>query len=118
MQYPFRFVRLTLMHLSIPTLEDFSKELAVMSVMSANDPKHTSKFIERYFAEKNINWWKTPVDFPNPKLYLHKVMPKVVDSVLLSLLQILVCYYAWQRKLCSLLHEPLQKLFDFLYFKF
>ena len=27
-----------------------------------NDPKHTSKFIERYFAEKNINWWKTPAE--------------------------------------------------------
>ena len=30
-----------------------------------NDPKHTSKFIERYFAEKNINWWKTSAESPD-----------------------------------------------------
>ena len=30
-----------------------------------NDPKHISKFIGKYFAEKSINWLMTPADFPD-----------------------------------------------------
>ena len=30
-----------------------------------NDPKHSSKHIERFFAEKQINWWYTPPESPD-----------------------------------------------------
>ena len=52
-----------------------------------NDPKHTSRYAQRYYEEKDINWWKTPASSPdlNPienvwgamKLYLRdQVKPK------------------------------------------
>ena len=30
-----------------------------------NDPKHTSRWAQNYFQEKNINWWKTPASSPD-----------------------------------------------------
>ena len=30
-----------------------------------NDPKHTSRWSQNYFQEKNINWWKTPASSPD-----------------------------------------------------
>lgn len=30
-----------------------------------NDPKHKSKFIEKYFTKNKINWWKTPAESPD-----------------------------------------------------
>lgn len=30
-----------------------------------NDPKHSSKHIERFLAEKQINWWYTPPESPD-----------------------------------------------------
>ena len=30
-----------------------------------NDPKHKSKFIEKYFLKNRVNWWKTPPKYPN-----------------------------------------------------
>lgn len=30
-----------------------------------NDPKHRSKYIERYFVNNGINWWKTPAESPD-----------------------------------------------------
>jgi len=30
-----------------------------------NDPKHTSKYIGRFFAAEKINWWKTPAESPD-----------------------------------------------------
>ena len=30
-----------------------------------NDPKHSSKFIEKFLEEKNINWWYTPPESPD-----------------------------------------------------
>ena len=30
-----------------------------------NDPKHTSKFAQGYFKQKNINWWQTPPESPD-----------------------------------------------------
>ena len=52
-----------------------------------NDPKHTSRYAQRYYEEKDINWWKIPASSPdlNPienvwgamKLYLQdQVKPK------------------------------------------
>ena len=33
-----------------------------------NDPKHTSRYIRGYFEEKDINWFKSPVESPNVNL--------------------------------------------------
>ena len=30
-----------------------------------NDPKHTSRWAQDYFGDKNINWWKTPASSPD-----------------------------------------------------
>lgn len=30
-----------------------------------NDPKHCSKHIERYFINKEINWWRIPAESPD-----------------------------------------------------
>ena len=30
-----------------------------------NDPKHSSKFIEDYLEERNINWWYSPPESPD-----------------------------------------------------
>ena len=30
-----------------------------------NDPKHSSQYIEDFFAHKNINWWPTPPESPD-----------------------------------------------------
>lgn len=30
-----------------------------------NDPKHTSKYISRFFEEQGINWWPTPPESPD-----------------------------------------------------
>ena len=41
--------------------------------MQDNDPKHTSRVAKDFYAQKGINWWKTPAssaDF-NPIDQLH-----------------------------------------------
>ena len=30
-----------------------------------NDPKHTSRWVQWYFKEKEINWWHTPPESPD-----------------------------------------------------
>lgn len=30
-----------------------------------NDPKHTSKYIENFFKQNNVVWWKTPAESPD-----------------------------------------------------
>ena len=30
-----------------------------------NDPKHKSKFAQKYFERKGINWWRTPAESPD-----------------------------------------------------
>ena len=30
-----------------------------------NDPKHTSRLAQQYFADNQINWWKTPPESPD-----------------------------------------------------
>ena len=30
-----------------------------------NDPKHTSRYAQDYYARKGINWWKTPASSPD-----------------------------------------------------
>ena len=34
----------------------------------ANDPKHTSKFIQIIFLQNGINWWKSPTKSPDLNL--------------------------------------------------
>ena len=31
--------------------------------MQDNDPKHTSRCAQSFFAEKEINWWRTPPEY-------------------------------------------------------
>lgn len=33
--------------------------------MQDNDPKHTSKAAQAFFAKSNVNWWKTPPESPD-----------------------------------------------------
>ena len=33
--------------------------------MQDNDPKHTSRHVQRFLEERNINWWKTPPESPD-----------------------------------------------------
>ena len=33
--------------------------------MQDNDPKHTSRAAQQFFAENNINWWRTPPESPD-----------------------------------------------------
>ena len=33
--------------------------------MQDNDPKHTSRHLQAFFAENRINWWKTPPESPD-----------------------------------------------------
>ena len=33
--------------------------------MQDNDPKHTSRLASQFFADKQINWWKTPPESPD-----------------------------------------------------
>lgn len=62
-------------------------------LMQDNDPKHTSHYIQNFFDEKNINWWKTPPESPdfNPienmwhelKEYLRReVKPRSKDALI------------------------------------
>lgn len=30
-----------------------------------NDPKHTSRYIKRFFEDNNVVWWKTPAESPD-----------------------------------------------------
>ena len=30
-----------------------------------NDPKHTSKYVEKFFEQHNVTWWKTPPESPD-----------------------------------------------------
>ena len=30
-----------------------------------NDPKHTNKYIQRYFEANGVNWWKSPAESPD-----------------------------------------------------
>jgi transposase len=33
--------------------------------MHDNDPKHTSRYVQEFFEEEGINWWKTPPESPD-----------------------------------------------------
>ena len=33
--------------------------------MQDNDPKHTSRLAQAFFAEKGVNWWRTPAESPD-----------------------------------------------------
>lgn len=41
-----------------------------------NDPKHTSKYIQRFFESNHVNWWKSPAESPDLNL-----IEKVWDSM-------------------------------------
>jgi len=33
-----------------------------------NNPKHSSKYIERFLEQRGLNWWYTPPESPDPNL--------------------------------------------------
>ena len=33
--------------------------------MQDNDPKHTSCYAQMFYKEMEINWWRTPAEFPD-----------------------------------------------------
>ena len=49
------------------TLVPFINEVYSSShkFMADNDPKHTSRYAQRYRQEKGINWWRTPAELPD-----------------------------------------------------
>ena len=49
------------------TLKPFLDEVYPDShrFMQDNDPKHTSHLASQFFADKQINWWKTPPESPD-----------------------------------------------------
>ena len=49
------------------TLKPFLEEVYPDShrFMQDNDPKHTSRLASQFFSDKQINWWKTPPEFPD-----------------------------------------------------
>ena len=34
-------------------------------LMQDNDPKHTSKLVQKVLVEEGVNWWKTPAESPD-----------------------------------------------------
>ena len=42
-----------------------------------NDPKHTSRWAQWFFAEKGINWWTSPPESPD----LPKNLPELEAAV-------------------------------------
>ena len=53
--------------LYVSILEEFHLPFLIENVpagqycfMQDNDPKHTSRVAKEFFAQKEINWWKTP----------------------------------------------------------
>ena len=59
-----------------------------------NDPKHTSRYIQKFFTDNRVNWWKSPAESPdlNPidlvwgstKTYLrdkHKNLEQLKDGI-------------------------------------
>ena len=66
--------------------------------MQDNDPKHVSRLAQDFFAEKNVNWWKTLPESPdlNPienlwhelKEYQRReVKPKTKDELVSGILE-------------------------------
>ncbi len=33
--------------------------------MADNDPKHTSKMMQKFLLDKRVNWWRTPAESPD-----------------------------------------------------
>ena len=33
--------------------------------MQDNDPKHTSRLVQKVLVEEGVNWWKTPAESPD-----------------------------------------------------
>ena len=53
------------MHVEIleRSLLPFTREVMPQKnrLMQDNDPKHCSKVTKKFFTEKDMNWWKTPL---------------------------------------------------------
>ena len=49
----------------VPFIEEKFPPPSVHRFMQDNDPKHTSKAAQEFFARNNINWWRTPPESPD-----------------------------------------------------
>ena len=62
--------------------------------MQDNDPKHCSRYAQRFYEENGVNWWRTPPESPdlNPiendwhelKEYLHREIKPTNKSELID----------------------------------
>ena len=49
----------------LPFIRNEFPSPSVHRFMQDNDPKHTSRLAQNFFARHGINWWRTPAEYPD-----------------------------------------------------
>ena len=49
--------------------------------MQDNDPKHTSRLVQKVLVEEGVNWWKTPAESPDYKNLWHEMKEYIRQEV-------------------------------------
>ena len=82
----------------LPFINEKFHPPCVHHLMQDNDPKHTSRETQNFFARQNVNWWQTPPESPdmNPienlwhelKEYNHReIKPRNKDELIEGILR-------------------------------